>query len=334
MVASRNNRFTEPVLRAVASALSGQVTQAGSVLLVGYSGGLDSTVLLHALHHLARGGNYRIAARHVHHGLSGQADAWAESCVQFCAALGVPLDVVRVNIANHKEEGLEAAARRLRHAALANHPADWILLAHHADDQAETLLHNLFRGTGVRGAAAMPAANGRLLRPLLALQRSELQEYARTRCLSWIEDESNADPRHTRNFLRTRVLPLIADRFPQVSHRLASAARRFGEAESLLGQLALIDLGDRSPQFPLPLYLFRELQDARARNLLRALLGWQRVQAPDEPRLAEFVRQLRTAGNDRHPRIELRDYLLWCESGSVLLQRKVRRPAQTGEPSS
>lgn len=322
MVASRNNRFTDPVLRAVATTLAGHLRQAGSVL-VGYSGGLDSTVLLHAANQLAVGGSYRIAARHVHHGLSSHADAWAESCVRFCLTLGIPLDVVRVNIPNFDEEGPEATARRLRHAALANHPADWILLAHHADDQAETLLHNLFRGTGLRGAAAMPEANGRLLRPLLTLPRSDLLAYAHARRLSWIEDESNVDQRYTRNFLRGRVLPIVADRFPQVSHQLAAAARRFGEAESLLDQLALFDIGERLPQFPIPLQLFRDLPDARARNLLRALLGWQRVQAPDERRLTEFVRQLRMARSDRHPRIELSRYTLWCESGGLHFEHQV-----------
>lgn len=321
MVASRNNQFTEPVLRAVESTLSAHVNPAGSVL-VGYSGGLDSTVLLHAAHQLSAAGNYRIAARHVHHGLSSNADAWAGFCVKFCLALGVPIDVVQVSVTNFNGEGLEAAARRLRHRALADHPAEWILLAHHADDQAETLLHNLFRGTGLRGAAAMPETNGRLLRPLLALPRSDLLAYARARQLSWIEDESNADPRHTRNFLRTRVLPIVADRFPQVGHRLAAAARRFGEAESLLDQLAKIDLGQRPAQFPLPLDLLQELPEARARNLLRAMLGWQRVQPPDERRLVEFVRQVRTARGDRHPRIELGEYVLWCQSGGLHFENK------------
>ncbi len=321
MVASRNNQFTEPVLRAVESTLSAHVEQAGSVL-VGYSGGLDSTVLLNAVHELTAGSDCRVSARHVHHGLSSNADAWAEFCVQSCQALGVPIDVVQVSVTNLNGVGLEAAARRLRQGALADHPADRILLAHHADDQAETLLHNLFRGTGLRGAAAMPERNGRLLRPLLALPRSDLLAYARARQLSWIEDESNADARHTRNFLRTRVLPIIADRYPQVGHRLAAAARRFGEAESLLDQLARLDLGQRPAQFPLSLSLFQDLPEARARNLLRALLGWQGVQPPDERRLVEFVRQVRTARSDRHPRIELGGYVLWCQSGGLHFENK------------
>jgi tRNA(Ile)-lysidine synthase len=139
--------------------------------------------------------------------------------------------------------------------------------------------------------------------------------YAQARRLSWNEDESNADQRYTRNFLRGRVLPIIADRFPKSCHQLAAAARRFGEAESLLEQLAMVDLGERSPHFPVPLQLFRDLPEDRARNLLRALLGWQRVQSPDERRLTEFVRQLRTARSDRKPVVAVGAYTLRCESG-------------------
>lgn len=314
MADSRNNPSTEPVLRAVASTLSRHVKHAGS-LVVGYSGGMDSTVLLDAVHFLGGSSGYPVAARHVHHGLSVHADAWEESCVRFCRNLGVPLDVVRIHIPGSSMEGQEGAARRLRHGALADHPAEWILLAHHADDQAETLLHNLLRGSGLRGAAAMPESNGRLLRPLLTLPRSDLRAYAHARHLSWIEDESNADHRYTRNFLRGRVMPIVAARFPKVSHQLAAAARRFGEAESLLDQLAMVDLGERPPNFPVPVQLFRDLPEPRARNMLRALLGWQRVQPPDERRLTEFVRQLRTARNDRKPRITLGAYTLRCESG-------------------
>jgi tRNA(Ile)-lysidine synthase len=205
----------------------------------------------------------------------------------------------------------------VRHEALANHAADWILLAHHADDQAETVLHNLLRGAGVRGAAAMPESRARILRPLLSLSRRVLEEYARACQLKWIEDESNCDIRYTRNFLRREVLPIICSRFPGASEQLAAAASRFSEASLLLDELAACDLHHASSEFPLPLRLFRELSDARARNLLRAMLSWRQVQAPDERRLVEFVRQLRTAGTDRHPRIDLEGYSLWCEGGKL-----------------
>ncbi len=284
---------------------------------MGFSGGLDSTVLLHATNRLVSDAGLGLSALHVHHGLSRNADAWADFCGKFCGILGIPINVLRVDVPTRCGEGLEAAARRMRHKALSDQPADWVLLAHHADDQAETVLHNLLRGTGVRGAAAMPESRGRVLRPLLGLGRAVLLEYARTHHLTWIEDESNADLRYTRNFLRREIMPAITFRFPRVSEQLAAAAAHFSEADSLLDDLATLDLGACRPEFPISLALFRQLSDARARNLLRAMLGWHKVQPPDERRLKEFVRQLRTAGHDRHPRLDLSRYSLWCEGGSL-----------------
>lgn len=314
MADSRNRPFTEPVLQAVADCLLRYVGPRQSVV-VGFSGGLDSMVLLHAASISARDSGFELSAIHVHHGLNASADAWSEFSAQVCLEWGVPLRVVHVNVPRSSGEGVEAAARRLRHKVLIDHSADWILLAHHADDQAETVLHNLLRGTGVRGAGAMRASQGRVLRPLLGLGRDALLVYARSHRLVWVEDESNADCRYTRNFLRHEILPRITARFPKAGEQLAAAAARFSEADSLLEELASLDLRGSSPEFPLPLRLIRELSDSRARNLLRALLSWHHVQAPDQPRLHEFVRQLQTAGSDRHPRIDLARYSLWCEGG-------------------
>lgn len=307
-------------MRAAASSLLRHV-RPRQVIVVGFSGGLDSTVLLHAVHSLASDLELELSALHVHHGLSVNADGWSDSCVDFCRRLGLPLAVLRVAVPRGTGEGIEAAARRVRHKALTGHPADWILLAHHADDQAETVLHNLLRGAGVRGAAAMQPARGRILRPLLGLTRETLLAYAQSHGLAWIEDESNADSRYTRNFLRHRVLPLVASRFPKAGEQLAAAAARFGEADSLLDELAILDLRDSAPEFPLPLQLFRELSAARARNLLRAMLSWHHAQPPDERRLNEFVRQLQTAANDRHPRLDLARYSLWSEAGRLCYKR-------------
>jgi len=316
MADSRNNPSIDVVEQAVAACLSRHASPGASVT-VGFSGGLDSTVLLHVTSRLVRDAFLDLSALHVHHGLSRHADAWANSCSKVCGSLGIPITVLRVEVSARSGEGLEAAARRMRQKAFSDHPADWVLLAHHANDQAETLLHNLVRGTGVRGAAAMPESLGRVLRPLLGLGRAALLEYAINHRLAWIEDESNADSRYTRNFLRHEIIPAIASRFPRVCEQLAVAAGHFSEADSLLDDLAALDLGARRPDFPLPLAMFRQLSDARARNLLRAMLGWHKVQPPDERRLREFVRQLRTAGRDRHPRLDLSLYSLWCTAGRL-----------------
>lgn len=321
MVDSRNREFAERVKRAVASCLL-RHAHAKQAVVVGFSGGLDSTVLLHAVHTVATEMGLDLSALHVNHGLSPNADAWGDSCALFCRELDLPLTTIRVKVPFDTGEGIEGAARRLRHKLLTDQPADWVLLAHHADDQAETVLHNLVRGSGVRGAAAMQEAHGRVLRPLLGVAREALLAYARSRQLVWVEDESNADNRYTRNFFRHQILPLVATRFPRVGEQLAAAAARFSEASSLLDDLARLDLRDHAPEFPLPRELFCELSAARARNLLRTMLTWHSAQPPDERRLNEFVRQLQTAANDRHPRLDLAQYVLWCEAGRVCYRRR------------
>ncbi len=313
---SRNKPFTETVSQAVTACLS-RYTIPGQSAVVGFSGGLDSTVLLHAASSLSQELGLAVSALHVNHGLSANADSWADWCQQVCRELAVPLTTLRVRVPLKTGEGVEAAARVARRKALNAQPADWVLLAHHADDQAETVLHNLLRGAGVRGAAAMPESRGRVLRPLLGVMRNDLRAYSRSRQLVWIEDESNADNRYTRNFLRNEILPRIASRFPRASQQLAAAAGRFCEADLLLQDLARLDLGDAPPEFPLPLNLFRDLPGPRARNLLSAMLTWHRVQAPDRRRLDEFLRQIRTAAIDRRPRLDLDDYSLWCAAGKL-----------------
>lgn len=303
-------------MQAVAACL-GRYVKRGQSVVAGYSGGLDSMVLLHVASCLARDADLSLSALHVHHGLSANADAWARSCAHVCEEMDIPLTILHVEVPPGTGKGVEAAARRVRYKALAGHPSDWILLGHHADDQAETVLHNLLRGAGVLGVAAMPESRDRFLRPLLGLTRASLLAYARVHRLVWIEDESNADRRYTRNFLRHQVLTLVTSRFPRAREQLAAAASRFSDAESLLEELALLDLHGRAPEFPLPLKLFRELSHTRARNLLRAMLTWHHAPPPDERRLNEFVRQLQTAGNDRHPRIDLAHYALWCDSGRL-----------------
>jgi tRNA(Ile)-lysidine synthase len=184
----------------------------GKKLAVALSGGVDSVTLLHQLR--ARG---PVTAIHVHHGLSPNADRWAAFCRRLCKRLDVPLTVVKVRVVK-RGQGLEAAAREARYQAFSQADAQCIALAHNLDDQAETVLMNLLRGAGRRGASGMPAQSrfkGKtLLRPLLDTPRQEIEAYARRHRLAWVEDESNADDALTRNFLRRRVGPLLQERFP------------------------------------------------------------------------------------------------------------------------
>lgn len=291
---------------------------AGQTLVVGFSGGLDSSVLLHALAHLRR---WPLRACHVHHGLSANADAWAQHCQTQASAWGIECAVVRVDVPRASGQGLEAAARAARHTALAQCGGDWLLLAHHRGDQAETVLHNLLRGTGVLGLAGMLEHSGRILRPLLTVDRSALEDYARTHGLSWIDDESNLDEHYTRNWLRRSVLPLLRERVPHAEAQIAQAASHAGEAQGLLAQLAALDAGGMTPAFPLPVALIKGLEPARASNVLRCALTAAGLQAPAAVRLSEFVRQCREAGPDRHPELCTPQWRLHVKARQVWLQQ-------------
>lgn len=296
--------------------------RAGEHVVVGLSGGVDSVVLLHALaaQCSATGRAFRLSALHVHHGISPNADRWAAFCADHARQLGVPYAQAHVEVERAAPDGLEAAARRARHAVFDAVAADWIMLAHHRDDQAETLLFNLLRGTGIAGAAAMRARSGRLLRPFLAIGRSEIERYAGAHALAWCEDESNADIRHSRNFLRHRILAPLVQRFPAAARNLAAATARFAEARDLLDDLARLDLGEDSGDFPLSLEKLRELAESRARNVLRYLLVQRAVPIPSEARLREALRQMLTAGADRHPALVLGAYRLLRRRGRIYLE--------------
>ena len=233
-------------------------------LAVALSGGIDSVTLLHQLK--SRG---RVSAIHVHHGLSPNADAWTAFCRKLCKQWGVPLKVFRVKV-SPAGAGLEAAARAARYEAFLKIPAQTIALAHNLDDQAETVLMNLLRGAGPRGASGMAPESrfkGKtLIRPLLDVSRHEIEAYARKNRLAWIEDESNADEALTRNFVRGRLGPLMDQRFPAWKRSLSRAARHFSRKE------------------------------AGAEELLRKFLQTKGLRAPSEAKLVEMLKQLTSGG--------------------------------------
>jgi tRNA(Ile)-lysidine synthase len=237
----------------------------GKRVVVGLSGGVDSVVLLHALSKQ----NPSAKAVHVHHGLSPNADRWAAFCRRLCKRWGVPLTLRRVKVAK-RGGGLEAAAREARYKVFSQMEADCIVLAHHLDDQAETVLMNLLRGAGRRGASGMRResqfSGKTLLRPLLDVPREAIVAYAREHRLAWIEDESNADETLTRNFVRRRIGPLLEQKYPKWRENLARAARHFSRKE------------------------------AGAQDLLRKFLQAKGLRAPSEAKLAEMLKQLTSKG--------------------------------------
>ena len=276
---------------------------AHSSILIGLSGGVDSVVLLHLLHKLATRYSWQLSALHVHHGISPNADAWADFCVDLCASHHISLHVERVDIAPLLQHGIEAAARKLRHAAFAEQSCDFVALAHHADDQAETLLLQLLRGAGVRGASAMPQFINRpgaaaVIRPLLHVSRDEILAYAAAHQLHWMEDESNADDKYPRNYLRHRVFPLLGERFPAYRSTLARSAVHFAEASTLLDELAEQDAAGAINGNTLSIAALQGVSAARAKNLLRYFLHGVGVQMPQTVQLDDMLKQLCSARED------------------------------------
>ncbi|WP_223593225.1 tRNA lysidine(34) synthetase TilS [Pseudomonas sp. A-R-19] len=279
---------------------------------IAFSGGLDSTVLLHLLAHLAKTQSLpALSAIHVHHGLQAVADAWPEHCRSVCAALGVSLQVVRVQV--QPGASLERAARDARYLAFSDavQAGEVLLTAQHRDDQAETLLFRLLRGAGVRGLSGMPRQRplgvGHLLRPLLDVTRAELEAYAIEQGLSWIEDPSNEDRQYSRNYLRHQVFPGLTSRWPQAVATMARSAAHLSEAQALLDDLADIDLSLASTVSDfewlglpsLELAALEKLSVARQRNALSRWLE-PRTRLPDSDHWSGWE-DLRDATGDARP---------------------------------
>lgn len=285
-----------------------ETVQPGRTLLVGLSGGLDSCVLLHLLVAAQHDFPFRLKAMHVNHGISPNADLWAGFCASLCRAYDIPFQSEVVHVPRDSGLGIEAAAREARYRLLFAQEADAIVLAHHRDDQAETLMLQLLRGAGVKGLAAMPpvsAGRPSLLRPLLDVSRKTLHDYARAYELSWIEDESNLDLAYDRNFLRHHVFPEIEKRFPACRTTLARSAAHFAEASELLDEVAAGDAALHVDAGGLSVEGLRALSDARGRNLLRYWLTGYLPSLPNTRRLQELHRQLLTARQDAQLRVVL-----------------------------
>lgn len=311
---------------------------------IAFSGGLDSTVLLHLLANLAKTESLpALSAIHVHHGLQAAADAWPAHCQDVCDELSVPLQVQRVQV--QPGASLERAARDARYAAFsaATQANDVLLTGQHRDDQAETLLFRLLRGAGVRGLSGMPATRalgqGSLVRPLLDITRAELEAYARDHGLRWVEDPSNQDRQFSRNYLRHQVLPLLSGRWPQAYASMARSAAHLREAQGLLDELAQIDLAtaklpaefEWSGLPSLEFAAIAKLSDARQRNALSHWLG-PLTRLPDTDHWSGWV-DVRDAGNDASPIWRLADGELHRSAGRLwwLSGQWLRTPVVSGD---
>lgn len=296
--------------------------QAFDQLLVGFSGGLDSTVLLHALatHPVLRN---RLQAVHIHHGLSPHAASWQEHCANFCVQHGVLFTTHHVNLPTRSNLEEQARNARLRVFSSLLQPRGCLLLAHHQDDQAETVLLQLCRGTGVDGLAGIPSSRpfsrGEVVRPLLDISRKTLQTYAHAHALTWIEDESNTNSHFSRNYLRHEVIPVLQARWPAVARMINTCATHCQQAKHNLDDLAYIDcpeLVQKSPR--LALSPLAHLSSARISNVLRVWVGNQGARMSAK-RVDRLLSEVILAGSDRNPVLQwgeccvrrYRDDLYW-----------------------
>ena len=274
--------------------------------VIAFSGGLDSTVLLHAL--TAQTIDLPVLAVHIDHGLHVDSSDWSARCAQVAESFGVEFRSIRTDIDSSQSQGLEAAARDARYNEFAEliTAGDWLLSAHHQDDQAETLLLNLLRGSGPAGlagiAAIRPFANGWLARPLLEYSRNDLQKYATKHDLDWVEDPSNAEQRFDRNFLRHSVMPQLEQRWPDAVRSLQRSGRLAGEAAALLDELAAIDaatLGERMDRIDIPALC--KLSPERQRNVLRYALRELQLPTPTAKHLQLVLDEVVAARKDAEP---------------------------------
>jgi len=281
-------------------------------LLVGFSGGLDSTVLLHRLRlWREQEPDVQIRAIHVHHGLSSNADRWVAHCESLCEAWHIPLIVERVTL--HDEGlGTEAQARKARYLAFEKvlQAGEALVTAQHLDDQCETFLLALKRGSGPAGLSAMPVrtefAGTQLIRPLLGETRTSLETWAKDYNLCWIEDESNQDDSYDRNFLRLRVLPLLSERWPHFADATARSAALCAEQESLLDELLTEELASViSTEGALKIEPLEAMSVVRRAALLRRWLAAHDAQMPSRTMLNRIWEEVALAREDATPRLHL-----------------------------
>jgi tRNA(Ile)-lysidine synthase len=298
--------FSEDLLASRLARILGD--RISSPICVALSGGLDSTVLLWALVGLGRS-RTDLRAVHIDHGLHDDAKIWSEACAALCAVLEVPYKSLSVSVSRDKGSSPEAQAREARYRALGKQllAGEILMIAHHMDDQTETVLLQLLRGAGPAGLAAMPElapfAGGWLCRPLLGNTREELAGYASDNRLSWQEDPSNRDTSYDRNYIRHRLLPVIRERWPSASVTMSRSARHCAEAVELIDDLAMLDLAPLVEGKRLSTTGLSALSPARQRNIVRCWLRKVGFAVPDSRRLQSILDTVVMAANDATPEV-------------------------------
>ncbi|MFW0094471.1 MAG: tRNA lysidine(34) synthetase TilS [Coxiella endosymbiont of Haemaphysalis qinghaiensis] len=275
---------------------------------IAYSGGLDSHVLLHAMSKcLKKNSILYIQAFHINHGLSSQADLWEQHCQHICEKMKVPFQAERIRLMIRPGHSVEAVARKARYEIFRRtiREGENILTAHTQNDQAETFLLQLMRGSGVKGLSAMPMkkklGSGYLLRPLLNFSRNELKAYAEKNHLLWIEDDMNLELRFNRNYLRHEVLPILQRRWPKMFAIISRSASHCAEASRLLDQLADNDLQAMKIGTKLAIKSLLQLTHERQRNVLRRWISREGFLLPQTKQLDQIRTDVLEAAEDVNP---------------------------------
>jgi len=310
-----------------------QLLPSADSYLVGFSGGADSTALLHALASLKGQLDAPVRAVHINHGLHPQADKWQQHCEELARAWSVPFSSLTVHLEGNGK-GLEAEARELRYAALQSlmTVGECLLTAHHADDQAETLLLNLFRGSGVDGLAAMPIqrplGQHRLMRPLLGVTGQSLRDYLQKNDIEWLEDPSNDKIDQDRNFVRHKVLPLLETRFQGITQRLLLSCESMSETRSLLEPVADQYLQTELVH-ALVLNTSKTLLESPAlfKLVIRRWLANAGIPAIPGRQLNDLYEQVSTAGTDQNIDIAWAECHVRAYQSRLFLQRGDQPPA-------
>lgn len=316
-------RSTEDCLVSHVQTMLLDMDLASARLCVGLSGGVDSVVLLHILTLCQHTLPFQLSAVHVNHGIHVNARQWGVFAQNYAASIGVQCTVQEVQLMKKGGDSLEAVARHARYAIYQQIDCEAIVLAHHQDDQAETVLLQLFRGSGVVGLAAMPKKrqlqkNQLLVRPLLDIPRKELLAYANAHHLKWVEDESNEDTGFRRNFLRHDIIPKLQSRYPGLSRSLSRASGYFAETNDLLSDLAKLDCPQINHRVPLPKTLLLSLTLPRQRNVLYWYLRAHGI-FPEEKWIEEILKVMLHASQESMPTWELQDKALYFSYGELVI---------------
>jgi tRNA(Ile)-lysidine synthase len=282
-------------------------------IVVGFSGGIDSCALLHALNQIQDRAGFSLAAIHINHGISPNSSHWEQFCTKFCATLGIPLTVFNYTITKSGGESLENNARKARHRAFSQHQGLIIALAHHQNDQAETILSQILRGSDLHNVGGMSALdykfNKILWRPLLKISRSIVVDYQRQLGFDYVEDESNQDNRFLRNFIRNQLLPDIIKWDNSALAKITNIGHQIQQTMQFMDDIASADLAESyindcnatATTLYISVTRFSRLSPKRQHNLISYFIKQQQLPLPSHKQIIEFCRQASTSDYDKKP---------------------------------